>query len=185
MKSGNSKLQTAMRRPPGFEDGFTMIEVLIAFLILAIGLIGMASLQLTSVKSAHSSYFRSIASSIALDLEEHLWLEVANQTTDGCPDPAAVADRVQTFWNGRLDDDTPWTSNEIATLPGIDDAGAITSTSPDDPIVSPDTTPEGTPFWTEIDFTLNWSEQRFENEGDTEQFRFVGRVACRPAPATI
>lgn len=182
MKTGNSKLQTTMRRPPGLEGGFTMIEVLIAFLVLAIGLTGMASLQLTSVKTAHSSYFRSIASSIALDIEEHLWLEVANLgPDDGCPDPESAATRVQDIWSGT---DT-WATNELATLPGIGDAGAITSTSPDDPIVSPDTTPEGTPFWTEIDFTLNWSEQRFENEGDTEQFRFVGRVACRPAPATI
>jgi len=174
------KPQTGTRNGRDGACGFTMIEVLIALLVLAIGLIGMASLQLTSVKTAHSSYLRSIASSIALDMEEQLWIEVANMNSDGCPNPAIVADRVQEIWSGRLGDDT-WATHEIATLPGIGADGSITAAVS----AAADVTPEGTPFWVEIDFTLNWAEQRFENENDNEQFRFVGRVACRPAPEIL
>jgi len=178
MKSDTSnRPQRLTRHTAGLQSGFTMIEVLIAFLVLAIGLIGMASLQLTSVKSAHSSYYRSIASSIALDLEEQLWVEVGDQTADGCPNLNNVVTRVQTIWTGGLDG-TRWASHEIATLPGIGANGAITS----DVTTTTEKTPSGTPFWTSIDFVLSWSEQRFESEGETEQFAFTSRVACRPAP---
>jgi type IV pilus assembly protein PilV len=54
--------------------GFTLIEVLIALLVLAIGLLGMASLTLVSVKSNQSASIRSQASSMAYDMAERLRL---------------------------------------------------------------------------------------------------------------
>lgn len=54
--------------------GFTLIEVLIALLILAIGLLGMASLLMTSLSSSHSAYQRSQASMLAYDMVERLRL---------------------------------------------------------------------------------------------------------------
>lgn len=48
-------------------SGFSMIEVLIAVLILAIGLLGVAALQMASMNSGQESYFRSQATAIAED----------------------------------------------------------------------------------------------------------------------
>jgi len=52
--------------------GFTLIEVLIALVILAIGLLGMSSLMMTSMQSSQSAYLRSQASLLAYDLVERM-----------------------------------------------------------------------------------------------------------------
>lgn len=54
--------------------GFSLLEVLIALLILAVGLLGMASLMLHSMKSNQSSYQRTQASLLAYDMAERLRL---------------------------------------------------------------------------------------------------------------
>jgi type IV pilus assembly protein PilV len=56
------------------ENGFSLIEVLIALLILAIGLLGTASLMLTSMKSNQSAYQRSQANWLAYDMAERMRL---------------------------------------------------------------------------------------------------------------
>ncbi|BAN46670.1 type IV pilus modification protein PilV [Metapseudomonas resinovorans] len=54
--------------------GFTLIEVLIALLILAIGLLGMVSLMMTSLQSNQNAYQRGQASLIAYDMADRLRL---------------------------------------------------------------------------------------------------------------
>ncbi len=60
--------------------GFSLLEVLIALLILAVGLLGMASLMLHSMKSNQSSYQRTQASLLAYDMAERLRLNSAIAT---------------------------------------------------------------------------------------------------------
>ncbi|MDH3608411.1 MAG: type IV pilus modification protein PilV [Gammaproteobacteria bacterium] len=48
--------------------GFTLMEVLVALAVLSIGLLGMAGMQLFSMKSSHSAYLQSQASYFAYDL---------------------------------------------------------------------------------------------------------------------
>lgn len=52
--------------------GATLIEVLIAVLILAIGLLGVAGMQVTSVQSNHSAYYRTQATILASDLADRM-----------------------------------------------------------------------------------------------------------------
>lgn len=83
------------------QNGFSMIELLVALLILAIGLFGMASLMLTSMKSNQSAATRSQASWLAYDIIERMRLNVDQATTsnsyvidtdDGAPnDPGCKA----------------------------------------------------------------------------------------------
>ena len=54
------------------QQGFTLIEVLIAVVILAVGLLGTASLTLSSLQSSQGASLRSQASSLAGDLGERL-----------------------------------------------------------------------------------------------------------------
>lgn len=54
------------------QDGFTLIEVLIALLVLAIGLLGMASLTMTSLQSNQGAYLRGQASMLAYDYVERM-----------------------------------------------------------------------------------------------------------------
>ncbi len=71
------------RRPLHAHSGFSLLEVLIAMLILAIGLLGMAGLVLQSMKSNQSSYQRTQASLLSYDMAERIRLNpaVARDTT--------------------------------------------------------------------------------------------------------
>lgn len=54
------------------QRGFSLIEVLIALVILAVGLLGMASLMLNSLQSSQSASMRSQASLYAYDIIERI-----------------------------------------------------------------------------------------------------------------
>lgn len=52
--------------------GFTLLEVLIALIILSIGLLGLAGLQTTSLKYNHDAQLRSQASLLAYDMADRM-----------------------------------------------------------------------------------------------------------------
>jgi type IV pilus assembly protein PilV len=54
------------------QQGFTMVEVLIAVLVMAIGLLGLAGLQLTSLQSNQSAYHRSLATMAAMEIADRM-----------------------------------------------------------------------------------------------------------------
>jgi len=54
------------------ETGFTLIEVLVAVFVLAIGLLGAASLQVVGSRGSNSAYYRSQATLVANDLAERM-----------------------------------------------------------------------------------------------------------------
>lgn len=61
--------------------GFTLIEVLVALVLLSIGLLGLAKLQFWGVKHTGSAYFRTQATQLANEMVERMR-----------SNPAAVAD---------------------------------------------------------------------------------------------
>lgn len=60
------------RNQPRNQKGATLIEVLVTLLVLSVGLLGMAGLQAISIKSNHSSYYRSQATFLAYDITERM-----------------------------------------------------------------------------------------------------------------
>lgn len=54
------------------QGGFTLIEVLIAVLVLAIGLLGLAGLQATSLRFNHDAQLRSQATFLAYDMADRM-----------------------------------------------------------------------------------------------------------------
>lgn len=59
------------------DAGFTLLEALIAVLVLSIGLLGVAAMQLKAMQSAQVAYQRSVATLAAQDAVERLWASVS------------------------------------------------------------------------------------------------------------
>lgn len=59
-------------RTSGEQRGFTLIEVLIAVLVLAFGLMGLAGIQATGIKNNNSAYYRSIATQYATEIGDRM-----------------------------------------------------------------------------------------------------------------
>jgi type IV pilus assembly protein PilV len=66
-------LQTPAPYPvPNRQHGFSLLEVLIALVILSIGLLGLAGLQTFSVKFVHQSYQRTQATLLIYDIVDRM-----------------------------------------------------------------------------------------------------------------
>ena len=152
-----------------------MIEVLIALALLSLGLAGLASMHLGSLQFVHSAYYRSLASTIALDYEERLWLELADHGITTCPDTGigegSTAETLIADWTRTAvgEEDWDWTTADLVRVPNL-------------------TIEMGTPVTTtssiEIPVTLSWNENRFQElEGTSEQFSYTVRILCKPGSA--
>ena len=62
------------RNPPPFpcQRGATLIEVLVAMLILSVGLLGLAGMQMKALQSNQSAYYRSQATVLAYDIMDRM-----------------------------------------------------------------------------------------------------------------
>ena len=99
------------------QRGFSLIEALIALLVLSIGLIGVAAMQLKALQSANGGYQRSIASVAAVDAQERLWAALADlevgQTCDDI-DVTAVQNVWKAHWFQSTSNATPLRSADEA-----------------------------------------------------------------------
>lgn len=62
-------MHSSLRKKQG---GFSLLEILISVLILSIGLLGLAGLQLTALKNNTSAYNRSLATTLAYDIADRM-----------------------------------------------------------------------------------------------------------------
>ena len=75
------------------ERGFTMVEILVSMLIVAVGLLGLAGLQTTAQQAENESYARSQALALLQDMVERInasrysdsCFAVTTDTTNGVP----------------------------------------------------------------------------------------------------
>lgn len=64
------------------QGGFSLIESLISMLVMAIGLLGLAALQIKSVQFSQASMQQSMATVQATDMAERLWSNLCALSDD-------------------------------------------------------------------------------------------------------
>lgn len=74
---GHTKHFRVLRRP--VQAGFTMVEVLVALVVLTIGMLGIAALLLKSLQSGRTATYRTQAVNLAADLADRIRV---NRTAD-------------------------------------------------------------------------------------------------------
>jgi type IV pilus assembly protein PilV len=92
------------------ESGFSLLEVLITIVILAIGLLGMAGLTAASIRNNHGSYHRTQAVWLAYDIADRMRAnrqkalegDYNTQLGDAEPGGASVSDGDLGQWKAAL-----------------------------------------------------------------------------------
>lgn len=124
---------------PSRSRGFTLLEILIALVILSIGLLGVAALQGVGLRSSHGSYLTSQASLLAYDIADRIRANPAMialggsvTTLDGDCDidvsglSLSEADRAE--WSCSVQTLLPQGSGTVSRAPSATIAGASTVT---------------------------------------------------------
>lgn len=65
-------MRTATHRTSEGESGFTLLEVLIALVVLSVGLLGIAAMMNFSLKANDSAYMRSQATALSYDIVDKM-----------------------------------------------------------------------------------------------------------------
>jgi type IV pilus assembly protein PilV len=78
--------QVSAKLWPSSQRGFTLLEILIAVLILAIGLLGVAGLQILSLKNSTNSVWRAEATQLAYDILDRVRANYEESST--CSNPS-------------------------------------------------------------------------------------------------
>lgn len=104
------------------EDGFTMVELLVAVLVLSIGLLGLAGLQAAGLRNNQSAYQRSQATILAYDIADRMR---ANQAAAAAGAYNIALGAAGGGGSVAADDLTEWKDNMAALLASGD--GSVTN----------------------------------------------------------
>lgn len=77
--------------PATYQNGVSLIEALVALLILALGIMGLAGIQTQTLVDSRSSNYRAVAVQAAEDLLERMQANSQVRITNPAPNPYVVA----------------------------------------------------------------------------------------------
>ncbi|MBS8241180.1 type IV pilus modification protein PilV [Marinobacter lipolyticus] len=132
--------------------GFTMIEVLVALIILAIGLLGVAGMQALSLKQTSNSNIRSLVTMHAYDLSERMRSEASDvmafekALSADCNDCNSDLET----WHELLLNDVPTASSAIDVTSGANSTFA--------------------------EITVNWTERGIGNDAIAQDYTLYVRL---------
>lgn len=111
------------------ESGFTLLEVLVAVLVLAIGLLGLAGLMASSIRNNQSAYQRTQATWLAYDIVDRMRVNravaLANGYNTALGNPAVCAANPALAGSVAVRDLTGWKTLLACALPEGDGAVAV------------------------------------------------------------
>ncbi len=111
---------------PHRSQGFTLIEVLVAIVVLSLGVLGFAALQITGLRSNHSAYLRSQASMFAYSIIDQMRANKAAASNGNYDIPMGVT--TSSCTTVACNDLSVWKQNLSAILPAGD--GSVSRTTP-------------------------------------------------------
>lgn len=117
---------TMNRTYGGSPGGFTLVEVLIALVVLSIGMLGIAALYLESLRASRSALFRTEAVTLAADIADRIRANRGTAETSTLDAYDCGGTCIENAGKGTIaiDDLNEWRSAIEAQLPG--GAGDIT-----------------------------------------------------------
>lgn len=107
------------------QSGFTLIELLVSTIVLSVGLLGLAQLEIFSMRHSHGAYLRSQATHLAQDISDRMRANIQGVDNDdyelmlfparvaGCLDPGVGCSPTEMAKNDAFD----WRFNLSNTLP--------------------------------------------------------------------
>jgi type IV pilus assembly protein PilV len=116
------------RRPAArMQRGFTLIEAMVALIVLSVGLLGIAAMYVETLRANRTSLFRTQAVVLASDLADRMRTNRAPANAYACGDPCdptaggnAVADADLAAWMGAIAAQLPSGTAGVAyTAPGV------------------------------------------------------------------
>ncbi len=146
------------------QNGFSLIELLVAVVVLSIGMLGLAGLQATGLQHNHSANYRSTATVLAYSIVDSMRANrvgagdgLYNITlAESAPTGTAIYDQDLSIWLGEL----------AARLPSGD--GAVDSV----------TNVVGTVQLITVTVTVQWDDRR-GGGSETQQFTLNSQILDR------
>ncbi|MGE0310382.1 MAG: type IV pilus modification protein PilV [Lautropia sp.] len=189
-------------RPRAQSGGFTLLEVLVAIVIVSIGMLGVAAMQLSTLKTADGSKYRSVALNLAADMADRMRANLtgslgATSVGNGYNRPrAAYGDPSYTTPNAAcrslgcqpdemaVDDLSTWQARISENLPGgigivcIDSGTTGSAPSFDGTTITSNCDGLGSMFAVKI----LWLDDRTERGNTTASLAGYGSLVSRVAP---
>jgi type IV pilus assembly protein PilV len=136
------------------QKGFTLLEVLVTMVIMAIGLLGLAALMASSLRNNHSSYQRTQAAFLAYDIIDRMRVNrimAVNSSAASNYNVAIGAASAST--NLALADVNDWKTALASTLPAGDGSVAVV------------------PATGAVTVIVQWNDSRGTNGNNAQQIR--------------
>jgi type IV pilus assembly protein PilV len=143
--------------PARAQSGFSMIEVLVALLIFAFGMLGLAGLQSRTLAFSQTSLYRSQATALTDDILDRIRLDRTNASSGSWntdfPDTASTITGTQLYkvemkdWKQQVEELLPSGAAKVV----VDGSGIVT-------------------------VTLQWDESRAEGSALTQKFETTSRL---------
>lgn len=119
---GSSKSTKTLARA----GGMTLVEVLVTLVIISVGLLGVAALQLTTLRNNYDAYVRSQAAMLAADILDRMRANRDEALNGNYVIAVGAAPGTGTVWQADL---TAWKATLAAQLPNGD--GSVQTTAVD------------------------------------------------------
>jgi type IV pilus assembly protein PilV len=103
----------------GTQRGVTLIEVLVALVVIAVGLLGVAAMQTVSLGNAHGSNHHTLATTIAYDALEKARVDLDGRVITGSV-PSDILQSIEQGYVARYADRFPGTLSVNLNVSGPD-----------------------------------------------------------------